>query len=151
MAQANKESEEREVRKTREIERFLNDHDKTYAHTMTSLEKRLDTKSDLMMQKLDEILNRSNREERSAPRERSRQANDGDGARSRGPAKFENELRIQAQGVAQGSPIEARLDKPGPVGGGCHPGDKIAHCARSQISARSDYGLTGHNDVCFDV
>ena len=50
LAQANKESEEREV--------FL------------------------MMRKLDEILNGSNREERSAPSERSRQANDGDGARS---------------------------------------------------------------------
>ena len=49
---------------------------------MTSLETRLDAKSDLMMQKLDEILNGSNREERSAPRVRSRQENDGDGARS---------------------------------------------------------------------
>ena len=49
---------------------------------MTSLEKRLDAKTYLMMQKLDEILNVGNREERSAPRERSRQPNDGDGARS---------------------------------------------------------------------
>ena len=65
---------------TREIELLLNDHDNTYAHTMTSLEKRLDAKSDLMMQKLDEILNGSNWEERFNPRERSRQANDGDGA-----------------------------------------------------------------------
>ena len=47
---------------------------------MTSPEKRLDAKSDLMMRMLDEILNGSNREERSNPRERSRQANDGDGA-----------------------------------------------------------------------
>ena len=81
LAQATKESEEREVRMTREIERLLNNHDNTYAYTMTSLEKRLDVKSDLMMRKLDEILNGSNREGRSAPRERSRQANDGDGAR----------------------------------------------------------------------
>ena len=51
LAQANKESEEREARMTREIERLLNDHDITYAHTMTSLEKRLDAKSDLMMRK----------------------------------------------------------------------------------------------------
>ena len=35
-----KESEEREARMTREIERLLNDHDKTYAQTMTSLEER---------------------------------------------------------------------------------------------------------------
>ena len=68
LAQANKESEEREARMTREIERLLNDHDNTYAHTMTSLEKRLDAKSDLMMRKLDEILNESSREERSNPR-----------------------------------------------------------------------------------
>ena len=40
LAQANKESEEREARMTREIERLLNDHDNTYADTMTSLEKR---------------------------------------------------------------------------------------------------------------
>ena len=81
LAQATKVSEEREVRMTREIERLLNDHDNTYAHAMTSLEKRLNVKSNLMMRKLDEILNWSNQEERSAPRERSRQANDGDGAR----------------------------------------------------------------------
>ena len=70
LAQANKESEEREAWMTREIERLLNDHDNTYAHTMTSLEKRLDAKSDLMMRKIDEILNGSNREERYNPRER---------------------------------------------------------------------------------
>ena len=82
LAQANKESEEKEARMTRDIERLLNHHANTYAHTMTSLEKRLDAKSDLMMRKLDEILNGSNRVERSNPRERSRQANDGDGAGS---------------------------------------------------------------------
>ena len=80
LAQANKESEEREARMTREIEQLLNGHDNTYAHTMTSLEKRLDSKSDLIMRKLDEILHGINREERSNPRERSRQANDEDGA-----------------------------------------------------------------------
>ena len=67
---------------TREIGRLLNDHDNTYAHTMTSLEKRLDAKSDVMMRKLDEILNGSNREKRPSPREDSRQATDGDEARS---------------------------------------------------------------------
>ena len=67
---------------TREIERLLNDHDNTYAHTMISMEKRLDAKSELMMRKQDEILNGSNREKRPAPREDLRQAIDGDGARS---------------------------------------------------------------------
>ena len=42
LARAAKESEERDIRMTREIGRLLNDHDNTYAHTMTSLEKRLD-------------------------------------------------------------------------------------------------------------
>ena len=37
LAQANKESVEREIRMAREIERLLNDHDKTDDHTMTSL------------------------------------------------------------------------------------------------------------------
>ena len=74
LAQANKESEEREARMTREIERLLNDHDNTYAHTMTSLEKRLDAKSDLMMRKLEAILEGRNWEERSNPRERSRES-----------------------------------------------------------------------------
>ena len=92
LAQANKESQEREARMTREIERLLNDHDSTYAHTMTSLEKRLDAKSDLMMRKLDAILNESNWEERSNPRERSRHANDGDGT---GSYVDENELRTE--------------------------------------------------------
>ena len=84
LAQANKESQEREARMTREIERLLNDHDSTYAHTMTSLEKRLDAKSDLMVRKLDASLNGGNWnwEKRSNPRERSRHANDGDGTGS---------------------------------------------------------------------
>ena len=65
---------------TREIERLLNDHDNTNAHTMTSLEKRLDAKADLMMRKLDEILKGSNQENRCVPMEDSRQATDGSGA-----------------------------------------------------------------------
>ena len=82
LAQANKESHEREARMTREIERLLNDHESTYAHTMTSLEKRLDAKYYLMMRKLDAILNGGNWEDRSNPRARSRHANDGDGTDS---------------------------------------------------------------------
>ena len=87
LAQANKESQEREARMTKEIERLLNDHDGTYAHTMTSLEKRLDAKSDLMMRKLDAILNGSNWQERSNQRERSRHAIDGDGTGSNARAQ----------------------------------------------------------------
>ena len=82
LAQTNKESYEREARMTREIERLLNDHDSTYAHTMISLAKRLDAKSDLMMRKLDAILNGSNWQERSNPRQRSHHANDGNGTGS---------------------------------------------------------------------
>ena len=87
LAQANKESQEREARMTKEIERLLNDHDSTYAHTMTSLEKRLDAKSELMMRKLDAILNGSNWQESSNQRERSRHANDGDGTGSNARAQ----------------------------------------------------------------
>ena len=107
LTQANKESEEREARMTREIERLLNDHDITYAHTMTGLEKRLDAKSDLMMRRLDAILNGSNWGERSNPRERSRHANDGDGmgnnARAQQSSRTNNEQRmasLQAEGLS---------------------------------------------------
>ena len=79
LAQASKESYEREARMTRDIERLLNDHDSTYAQTMTGLEKRLDAKSDLMMRKLDAILNGSSWQEHSNSKERSRHANVGDG------------------------------------------------------------------------
>ena len=82
LALATKESQERSVKMTRDIERLLNDHDNTYAHKMTSLEKRLDAKADLMMRKLDEILNGSNGENRPAPTEASRQATGGSGTHS---------------------------------------------------------------------
>ena len=52
----------------RELEQLLNDHDNTYAQTMTSLEKRLDAKADLMMRKLDELLSSNNQENQSGPR-----------------------------------------------------------------------------------
>ena len=71
MALATKESQEKEVKMTREIERLLNDLDNTYAHTMTSLEKMLDAKTNLMMRKLDELLSSCNLENRHAPRENS--------------------------------------------------------------------------------
>ena len=71
LALATKESQERDVKMKREIDRLLNDHDNTYAHTMTSLEKRFDVKADLMMRKLDEILSSGNREIRHAPTEGS--------------------------------------------------------------------------------
>ena len=72
LALAAKELGERYLKMASEIERLLNDHDDTYAHTMTSLEKRLDAKSDLRMMKLDEILNGRNRKKRPSPREVSR-------------------------------------------------------------------------------
>ena len=62
LALASKESEQRYNEMTREIKQLLNNNDNAYAHTMTSLEKRLDAKADLMMRKLDEILSGSIRE-----------------------------------------------------------------------------------------
>ena len=76
LALVTQELAERNSRMTREIERLLNDHDNTYAHTMTSLEKRLDAKAYLMMLKLDEILKGSNQENQCGPMEDSRQATD---------------------------------------------------------------------------
>ena len=75
LAQANRESEEREARMTREIEPLLN----------------------LMMRKLDEILNGSNRKERSNPRERSRQANNGDGAGSYAGAQLNSRANYESR------------------------------------------------------
>ena len=99
---------------TRIIERLLKDHDNTNAHTMTSLEKRLDAKSDLMMRKLEEFLNGSNLEELSAPRERSRQANDGDGARSCAGAQqssrtnYESKHRERPRAAHRGQVVQTR-------------------------------------------
>ena len=139
LARANKESEEREARMTREIERLLNDHDNTYAHTMTSLEKRLDAKSDLMMRKLDAILNGNNWEERSNPRERSRHANDGDGtgsyARAQQISRTNYKPRNSERPRAAPRSLAGRIQ---PAGSRCYSGDNVAHCATSQVSARSD-------------
>ena len=96
LALAAKESEERDIRMTREIERLLNDHVNTYAHAMNCLEKRLDAKSDLMMRKLDEILNDSNREKRPGPREDSRQATGEDGARSYAGAQSRSRTNLES-------------------------------------------------------
>ena len=98
---ATKESQERDVKMTREIERLLNDRDNTYAHTMTNLKKRLDAEADLMMRKLDEILSGSNRENRHAPMEDSRQATDGPGAHR--PNR--DQERILSLIIEKGSPV----------------------------------------------
>ena len=112
----------------------------------------MDAKSDLMMRKLDEILSGGNPEEHSAPRERSRQQMmETEHAAMSEPSKVRERLTNLSIGSGPGQPIESRLDKPGPAGGGCHPRDTIAHCATNQINARSDYSLEGHNDVCLDV
>ena len=115
LAQANKESEEKEGRMTREIERLLNDHDNTYAHTMTSLEKRLDAKSDLMMRKLDLILNGSNWEERSNTREHSRHANDGEGTGSYARAQQSSRTNYEPRNRERPSAAPSRPGWTNPV------------------------------------
>ena len=115
LAQANKESQEREARMTREIERLLNDHDSTYAHTMTSLEKRLDAKSDLMMRKLDAILNGSNWQERSNPRDCSRHANDGDGTGSNVRAQQSSRTNYEPRNKERPRAAPSRPDWTNPV------------------------------------
>ena len=54
-------------------------------------------------------------------------------------------------GSGPGQPPRGLLDESSPTGSRCYPGDRVAHCATSQVSARSDYGLAGHDDVCLDV
>ena len=153
LAQANKESEEREGRMTREIERLLNDHDNTYAHTMTSLGKRLDAKSDLMMRKLDAILNGSNWEERSNPREHSRHANDGDGTDSYARAQQSSRTNYEPRNRERprAAPSRPGWTNPVPPEADATPETRLPTVPQSQFSARSDYSLTGHDDVCLDV
>ena len=96
LALASKESEERDSRMKREIERLLNDQGNTYAHTMTSLETRFDAKADLMMRRLDEILSDSNRENCPGPMEDSRQATDGSGAHSHAEAQPRSRMSFES-------------------------------------------------------
>ena len=109
LAMATKESLERDVKMTREVEQLLNDHDNTYAHTMISLEKRLDAKADLMMRKLDEILSSGNREDRHAPTDGSRQTTDGGvarghaGAQPRSRTSFESNHRERPRADSSGA------------------------------------------------
>ena len=113
---ATKKSQETDVKMTREIERLLNDHDNTYAHTMTSLEKRLDAKADLMMRKLDEIMNSGNLENLHAPAEDSRQTTDGGGTRGyagaqpRSRTSFESNHRERPRAA----PLRAGRTNPAP-------------------------------------
>ena len=142
LALATKETQKRDVKITREIERLLNDLDNTYAHRMTNLEKRLDAKADLMMQELDEILSGSNRENRPAPMGDSLQASDESGAhicagaQPRSRTRFEPDHRSRS-GWTDPVPPEAAAT--------------FIDNATSQISARSDYRLARHDDVRFNV
>ena len=127
LALATKESEERGIRMTREVERLLNDHDNTYAHTMTSLEKKLDIKSDLMMRKLGEILSRGNHEKRSTPMKDSFQATDGavtrsySGAQPRSRVNFESNHRERPRAARRGrfGRTQSRRKRMSPRDHGC--------------------------------
>ena len=66
-----------------------------------------------MMRKLDEILNGSNREERSAPRERSRQANDG--ARSYAGAQQSSRTNYDSKQRERPRAAPSRTDWTNPV------------------------------------
>ena len=82
---------------------------------MTSLEKRLDAKSDLMMRKLDEIFNGSNWQERSNPRERARHANDGDGTCSYARAQQSLRTNYEPRNTERPRPPPSRPGWPNPV------------------------------------
>ena len=97
-----------------------------------------------MMRKLDEILNRSNREERSNPRERSRQANDGDGVGSYAGAEQSSRTNYESRNRERprAAPLRPGWTNPVPPEANATPETRLP---------RSDYGLAGHNDVCLDV
>ena len=82
---------------------------------MTGLEKMRDAKSDLMMRRLDEILSGGNREKRSAPRERSRKANDGDGARSFAGAQQSSRTNYESKHRERPRAASSRLGWTNPV------------------------------------
>ena len=63
---------------------------------MTSLEKRLDAKADVMMRKLDEILISVNRQDRHAPTDDSRQTTDGGEARGRAGAQSRSRTSFES-------------------------------------------------------
>ena len=116
---------------------------------MTSLEKMLDAKIDPMMRKLDELLSNSNRENCYAPTENSRQATDEDGARSyAGPSRYQ-ELALSL--TIGRDPGQSRRGRVGQIQKRRRRRGTVTDNATSQISARSDYRLAGHNDVCFNV
>ena len=98
----------------REIERFrlLNDHDNSYAHTMTSLEKRLDAISDLMMRKLDEVLNGSNREKRpSQERTHDRRLVEMEPTAMPGPSRDQEQVLSLITGRDPGQPGRGRVGR----------------------------------------
>ena len=111
-ALAAKESEERYLKMASEIERLLNDHDDTCAHTMISLEKRLDAKSDLMMRKLDEISNGRNREKRPFPgRTLARQLLEREPKVIPRPSRGQDQILILITGREPGQPRRGRVGR----------------------------------------
>ena len=146
LALATKEAEERYSRKRRDIERLLNDHDNTYAHRMTSMEKKLEAKSDLMMRTFDEILNGSNSEKRPASMEDSRLATDGDGAHSYAGAQpisrasFESRHRERPRAAPSGrvGQIELCQKRMPRRGNGCPQCNKSDQCQTRLPSRRTE-------------
>ena len=111
-----KESQERDIKTTREIERLMNDHGNTNDHMMTSPEKRLDAKADLMMRKLDEILISVNRQDRHAPTDDSRQTTDGGEARGRAGAQSRSRTSLSLTiGRDPGQPRRGRVGQIPPL------------------------------------
>ena len=146
LALATKETQERDVKITREIERLFNDHDNTYAHRLTNLEKRIDAKAH---RKLDEILSGSNRENRPASMGDSVKASDESGVQicartqPRSRTRFEPDHRERPRSAPSRSgwtdPVPPEADA------------TFIDNATSQISARSDYRLAKHDDLRFIV
>ena len=64
-----------------------------------------------------------------------------------------NQGRASTQTIweTQGSPVEGGSVESGPARSGSDFGGAVTDNATSQIRAKSDYRLAGHNDVRFNV
>ena len=88
----------------------MNDHDNTNAHA-----QRLDAKADLMVRKFDELLSSSDRENRHALMENSRQANGEHGDRSYAGAQSRSRTSFESNHMERPRAAPSRAGRTNPV------------------------------------
>ena len=145
LALAAKESQERDVEMTREIERLLNDHDFIYAHTMTSLEKLLDAKADLMKRNLDEILSSGNRENRHAPTQDSRHTTDGGGGHGHARAQPRSRTSFESNHGERPRAAPSRAGRTNPAPPEAEATSGAQYSAMPQVRSVPDLTTISHD------